>query len=435
MTRTARRRGLLALLMSLLMVLTVACAGTPEDPTAGDEPAADDTEAADSGTESGDVASGEAECPITIGISLPLTGDFSEPGKNIQQGYELWATTVNEAGGILGCDVELIFRDDASDPNRTVSDYEQLITRENVDFVFGPFSSRLVIPASQVAEEEKMLFIEPAGAAPEIFERGFEYLFYAAPAVADDHYNYLFEWLEGLPEDEKPKSVAVASLDDPFAQGTAYGLRDQLADAGYEIVVDEVYPPDQTDFSSIAARIADSNADLFIGGTQFEDSVGLTRAFQELGYQPKMAAMSTGPTLPEFTEAVGDAASGIVSPAGWSSRTEYPSNQEFVAAFEEEFGSEAHEDAANAFTVGQILQQAVEAVGCADPSDECQTALRDHIRETEFETVVGPLSFDEAGRPQSAHFIQQWQDGNIEIVLPEEEGVQTAEILYPKPEW
>lgn len=434
MQRSASRRGLLALLLSLMMVFLAACA-TPEDPTAGDDAADGGTETTDSGTDGADTASGEVDCPITIGISLPLTGDFSEPGKNIQQGYELWATTVNEAGGIIGCDVELIFRDDASDPNRTVSDYEQLITRENVDFVFGPFSSRLVIPASQVAEEEKMLFLEPAGAAPEIFERGFEYLFYAAPAVADDHYNYLFEWLEGLPDEEKPQTVAVASLDDPFAQGTAYGLRDQLADAGYDIVVDEVYPPDQTDFSSIAARIADSDADLFIGGTQFEDSVGLTRAFQELGYQPRMAAMSTGPTLPEFTEAVGEAATGIVSPAGWSSRTEYPSNQEFVTAFEDEYGSDAHEDAANAFTVGQILQQAVEAVGCADPSEECQTELRDHVRATEFETVVGPLSFDDAGRPQSAHFIQQWQDGKIEIVLPEEEGVQTSDILYPKPEW
>lgn len=432
MGSTSRRAAFWLALLSSFTLLVAAC-GTPEDPTAEGDPS--EAEATDAGGDSEAASSGEVECPITIGISLPLTGDFSEPGKNIQQGYELWAKVVNDAGGILGCDVELVFRDDASDPNRTVSDYEQLITQENVDFVFGPFSSRLVEPAAAVAEEEQMVFLEPAGAAPEIFEHGYEFLFYAAPAVADDHYNYMVEWLEGLPDEEKPQTVAVASLDDPFAQGTAYGFRDQLADAGYDIVVDEVYPPGQTDFSSIAARVADSNADLFIGGTQFEDSVGLTRAFQELGYQPKMAAMSTGPTLPEFKEAVGDAATGIVSPAGWSSRTEFPSNVEFVKAFEEEYGSEAHEDAANAYTVGEILQQAVEEVGCADPSDECQTSIRDYIRDNEFETVVGPLSWDEAGRPQSAHFIQQWQDGAIEIVLPEEEGVQTSDILYPKPEW
>jgi branched-chain amino acid transport system substrate-binding protein len=48
---------------------------------------------------------------------------------------------------------------------------------------------------------------------------------------------------------------------------------------------------------------------------------------------------------------------------------------------------------------------------------------------------VGPLSFDEAGRPQSAHMIQQWQGGEIHIVLPEDSQAVTAELQYPKGEW
>jgi branched-chain amino acid transport system substrate-binding protein len=371
----------------------------------------------------------DADGPIRIGVSLPLTGDFSEPGKGIQEGYDLWAADVNEAGGILGRTVEMIYRDDASDPNKVVSDYEQLISVENVDFVFGPFSTRLVVPASEVAEEERMLFLEPAGAAAEVFDRGLEYLFYTAPAVADDHYNYLAEYLIGLPEDERPETVAVASMDDPFAQGTAYGLRDKLAEAGIEVVADEVYPPGVTDYSTIAAVIADADADVFVGGTQFEDSVGLLRAFEELDYRPPYMAFSTGPTLPEFEEAMGDAGNGILSPVGWHAASGYPTNDEFVASFQETFDADPHEDAANGYTVGQVLHQAVEAVGCADPSDECQTELRDYIRDNTFETVVGPLSFDEAGRPEQAHMIQQWIDGEIEIVLPADSDVQTAEII------
>lgn len=424
--------------VGVVALLAAACGGTPEDPTAGGETeTSQETEAAD-GTETAaetEAAAGEGDCPVTVGISLPLTGDFSEPGKGIQQGYELWAETVNERGGLLGCDVELIFRDDASDPNKAVSDYEQLITVENVDLVFGPFSSRLVIPTSEVAEEHGMLFVEPAGAAPEVFERGLEMLFYAAPAVANDHYNYLAEWILALPEDQRPQTLAVASLDDPFAQATAYGLRDKLAEGGVEVVADEVYPPETTDFSSIAAKIADADADAFVGGTQFEDSVGLVRAFQELGYQPDLAAFSTGPTLPEFPEAVGGAADGILSPVGWHDEADYPTNQEFVEAFRAKYDDEPHEDAANGYTVGQIVAQAVEAVGCANPSPECQQQLADHIRTNEFETVVGPLSFDEAGRPQAAHMIQQWIDGSVEIVLPEDSPVQTAEIVHPKPAW
>ncbi len=367
--------------------------------------------------------------PIRIGVSLPLTGDFSEPGEGIQQGYDLWAADVNAAGGILGRPVELIYRDDVSDVNKVVSDYEQLISVEDVDFVFGPFSSRLVIPASEVAEDEQMVFLEPAGAAPEVFERGLEFLFYAAPAVADEHYDYLADYLTALPEGERPETVAVASMDDPFAQGTAYGLRDQLAEAGIEVVADEVYPPGTTDYSNIAAKIADTDADVFVGGTQFEDAVGLLRAFEELGYRPPYMAFSTGPTLPEFTEAVGDARNGILSPVGWSQEATFESNPEFVASFQETFDTDPHEDAANGYTVGQVLNQAVEAVGCADSSEECQTSVRDFIRDNEFVTVVGPLSFDEAGRPEQAHMIQQWIDGEVEIVLPAGSDVQTAELI------
>ena len=384
-----------------------------------------------SGADTTEPAAADGE-PIRIGVSLPLTGDFSEPGKGIQEGYELWAADVNEAGGILGRHVEMIYRDDASDPNKVVSDYEQLISVENVDFVLGPFSSRLVIPASTVAEEEQMLFLEPAGAAAEVFERGLEFTFYTAPAVADDHYDYLAEYLLALPEDERPTTVAVASLDDPFAQGTAYGLRDQLEAGGMEIVADEVYPPGTTDYSTIAAGIADADADVFIGGTQFEDTVGLVRAFEELAYEPDYMAFTTGPTLPEFEEAVGDAANGILSPVGWSADATYETNPEFVASFQEMYDAEPHEDAANGYTAGQILHQAIEAVGCADNSDECQISLRDYVRDNEFVTVVGPLSFDDAGRPESAHMIQQWIDGAVEIVLPAGSDVQTAELVAPR---
>ncbi|MFB4264950.1 amino acid ABC transporter substrate-binding protein [Nonomuraea sp. GTA35] len=376
---------------------------------------------------------GQQQGPVKIGISLPLTGDFSEPGKGIQEGYKVWADQVNAKGGLLGRKVELIFRDDASDPNRVSSDYESLITQDKVNLVFGPFSSRLVIPAAKVAESYGMLFVEPAGAAAEVFEQGFRRLFYAAPAIASDHYNYLADYIIKLPADRRPKTAAYASLDDPFAQGTAYGLRDKLAAAGIKTVVDEVYPPETTDFAPIAAKIAAAKPDLVVGGTQFEDSVGLVRALQELRVQPKLAAFSTGPTLAEFPAAVKGAAEHILSPVGWSATATFPGNQEMVKRYKELFGGDANEDAANGYTVGQIVEAAVNAVKCVDPTKECQDKLTEHIRQGTFETVVGPLSFDDKGRPEQAHMIQQYVNGKIEIVLPEQ--AKTAGLVYPKREW
>jgi branched-chain amino acid transport system substrate-binding protein len=381
---------------------------------------------------SGEGGESDSKDPIVIGVSLPLTGDFSEPGKGVQRGYEAWAKIVNDKGGLIGRKVEIKVLDDQSNADRVVSDYEQLIGQDQVDLVFGPFSTRLVVPSARVAEEYGMLFVEPAGAAPEVFEQGFKNLFYAAPAVADDHYNLLAEHIIAMPEGERPKTVAYAAMDDPFAQGTAYGLKAKLEEAGLETVVDEVYPPNTTDFGSVAAKVANSKADMVVGGTQYQDAVNLIVALRQLNYQPDIAAFSTAPTNPEFTKAIGAKTEGILAPTGYTPKAPFPSNQEFVKAYTEQEGTPPAEDEANAYTTGQVVAAAVEAVGCAEQG-ECQQKLVDWLHENEVETVVGPLKWDEAGRPQGAHMIQQYVDGKIQIVMPED--VKEADFIFPKPKW
>ena len=379
-----------------------------------------------------DGGSGSTDDPILVGISLPLTGDFSEPGKGVQRGYEAWAKITNDKGGLLGRQVELKILDDQSNADRVVADYEQLIGKDNVDIVVGPFSTRLVVPAARVAEEYGMLFVEPAGAANEVFQQGFKNLFYAAPAVANDHYNHLAEYLLALPPGQRPTTAAYAAMDDPFAQGPAYGLKAKLEAGGVRTVVNEVYPPNTTDFGSIAAKIAASKADMVVGGSQYQDGVNLIVALQQLNYQPKLAAFSTAPTSPEFAAAIGNKTEGILAPTGYTQKASYPSNVEFVQKYTAQVGSPPEEDEANAYTTGQVVAAAVTAVGCAEQG-ECQKKLVDWVRGNKVETVVGPLTWDATGKPQGAHMIQQWVGGQIQIVLPA--AAKEAEIVYPKPAW
>ena len=49
-----------------------------------------------------DSSSDDSSEPITIGASLPLTGEFSQPGQAAKQGYEVWQEMVNSNGGLLG---------------------------------------------------------------------------------------------------------------------------------------------------------------------------------------------------------------------------------------------------------------------------------------------------------------------------------------------
>ncbi len=368
--------------------------------------------------------------PIKLGASLPLTGDFSEPGTAAKMGYELWVEQVNKAGGLLGRQVEFVLYDNASDPDTAVADYERLITKDKVDLVVGPFSSRLVIPTSEVAAKYGYAFPEPAGGAPHVFDRGLTNIFFCQPAPGADQSIPFAAYILSLPADVRPKTLAVVSADDPFNLGVVEKAEKLLTAGGLTSVLKEVYPPETKDFSSIAAKVADLNPDLILGGTIFEDSVGQIQAYVEAGYQPRGAFFTTGPSLPkEFSEALGKATEGVFSAISWYEDSTTETNPEFVAAFHAKYGPDPiAEDSANAFTVGQVLQQAVESTRSID-----NAKLIEEMHKATFKTVVGPLKFDEVGRPQGSFMILQWQGGKYVIVYPD--FAKQAEPIWPKPEW
>lgn len=444
-----KRFGLL--LTILLAILLAAC--TPQAATpateATQEPmaTAEQTEAVEPTEAVTEEATGEATVeateaateaapsgePIVIGASLPLTGDFAEPGSAALQGYQVWVELVNQSSGLLGRPVELKYYDNASDQDTAVADYERLITVDQVDLVVGPFSSRLVIPTSEVAARYGYAFVEPAGGAPDVFNRGLDNLFFAQPARGAQQADPFADYLFSLPEDQQPKTFAIVSQDDPFTLGVMDRLQGLLEDGGMEMVFHEVYAPETTDFSAIAIQVAAEDPDLIIGGTILEDSVGQIRAYQEAGYQPRFAFFTTGPSLPgPFREALGDDTEGIFAAISWFPEANEFQNAEFVAKYVEMFGGEEAdipEDAANAFTVGQVLQQAAENIGSID-----NEALIQELHSATFDTVVGPLSFDDTGAPQGSFMLLQWQGNSFVIVGPPERA-QAEPLPPPKPEW
>lgn len=378
--------------------------------------------------------SGEKE-PLLIGLSISLTGMFSQEGKGQKKGYEAWASVVNENGGLLGRKVELLIRDDRSDPAAMTSIYERLITVDNVDMVLAPFSSLLTIPASEVAEKYEMLFVEGAAIAPEVFNRGLKFLFYADNSLTDGYGVGFADFILSLPEDQKPETAAYPSVDDPFAQPVVESIRKKLEADGIETVYQELYPPETVDLSPVAAKIAETGADIVAAGTTFQDGVNLIRGMKEIGYQPEAFFSSGAPaTAPEFKQALGGAVEGVFGPISWTVDFPTPGNEEFVDAYSELFGGPPDgEDAAQSYSAGEVLEAAVKAVG----SIEDQSALADWLRDNTVETIQGPVSWDETGAPASIEglTILQYQEGEIEVVAGAAPDYLTSEPIYPKPTW
>jgi branched-chain amino acid transport system substrate-binding protein len=369
---------------------------------------------------------------IKIGASLPLTGDFSEPGVAAQRGYEIWQEQVNEAGGLLGSDVEMIVKDDQSDQNLVVTDYNALIQNDEVDLLLGTFSSLLNLPASAVAERNQMVYVEPAGGSPEMFSRGFEYLFFAQQATADHQADLFAEWAGGLPADQKPKTAAYVIADDPFGGPVAEGIKEQLEAAGVDTVYSEVYPPETVNFDAIASAIAADEPDLIAQGSAgLADGVNLVRALIKVGYSPKQLFQASTPSFADqYSDAIGiENTEGVFYAVSYHVDSPTTGNEEFLAAYREKYDGDPAEDAADAYAAAQVLQAAVEAVGEID-----QEAIKDWLHENTVDTILGPLSWDETGAPEQAFLLAQWQAGDEEIVLPEDAATSDT-IVNPKPGW
>ena len=371
----------------------------------------------------------DVECPISVAGSISLTGNFAQQGTAVRKGYEAWRDEVNRGGGLLGCQVELTLRDDASDEQKAVANYEDFVSSSEVDLLVGPFSSRLVIPTSQVAEENRMLFVEPFGSAPEVFNRGFKFLIYAGPALAGDRARLLGKWLIERPPADRPKRAAYANLDDPFARSITEPIRQELEKAGIQTVAKEVYP-EQADFPTLAARIAASQPDFFFGGTTEADAVDLTRALAGRNdFRPRYLALDAA--LTSFWNDVGrDVGQGIITLLDWTPDLPLPGNARFLKAYRDTFKTDPEGDiAVHSYLVGEIVAAAVKGAGCADSSDTCQQRLADFVHQNTIDTVFGTQKWDEAGRPTGFALVGQWIDGKAEVVLSADPKIPTRQIV------
>ncbi len=410
-----RKSRWLVVFVAVLAALVVAgCGGDDDD---GD------------GGGGGDSGGGE---PIKVGASLPLTGEFSEPGKAAEQGYKVWEAMVNESGGLIdGRKVEMVIKDDQSNQNTIVADYNALISRDQVDMLLGTFSSLLNLPASAVAERNRMLYVEPAGGAPELFDRGFKYLFFAQQATADKQGDVWANWLTtDVPENERPKTAAYPTLDDPFAQPTSEGIEKILSGAGIKTVYRKTYTIDNPNLDAIANAVKATGAELVVNGATFEDGVGMVRALRKANYTPEWFYQTTAPSLgDQYRKAIGEGTTeGVFYAVSHSKEAPTTGNKEFVAKYQEMYGgTEVPEDAADAYATAQVMQAAVDAVGTVERDQ--QIKLADWLRENEVDTILGPLSWDEQGRPEGEFLVGQWQNGVPEIVLPDE--AATSEKIIP----
>lgn len=403
----------------------------------------------------------EAE-PIKIGASLPITGGFAINGEKHRDGYQLCVDLINEKGGLLDRPVELIVSDNQSDVETTMAQVERFMNVDDVDLMFGTFSSKLTFPMSSALEQAGMVHPIPSGAALRIYMRGYETPFYfqqkAAEFVGQSPINMIAEL---VPEGDQPATAALVFADDFFAGSIANGLlggdvevegEDDvvslapglISEAGMELVYEEMWPEEGfSDWITLANTIKESGAEYLFGLTASPDeAIQLVRALETVEYQPKGVYLSQG-SQQEFADALGESADGITIHAAWHPAVQWEgllagevyTNQDFQDDFEAKFGRAGDEDEAIPFALCQGIEQAVRATGSTDNA-EIIAWLAARTAADPVKTIIGDRYWDEKGLPIDADFVMvQWQDGELAFVYPVGEFPGTSDLVWPKPEW
>ena len=374
--------------------------------------------------------------PVTIGVSLSLSGDFAADGQAFQRGYQLWAADQNARGGLLGHPVKLQILSDASSPAQVVSNYQKLIGSDKDALVFGPFSSLLTLPSARVAARYGYAFVEGAGGAPSVFGAGLKNVFDVSIPVKDNLVTWA-QWIASMPASERPKTAAYATVNDPFTQPQIPPAQQILQGAGVKTLSSKVFPAEVADYTPIATQMASEKPDVtVIGSVDVPTVSAFVHAFIQQHFSPKAFIATSGPDQgAAFVKAVGSGnQNGIFVPNGWFGGFKKADSQQMVKEYIAKYGgtaSDVNADVAEAYSVGQVLAQAVHATNSLDNA-KIVNYLKSGVT---LDSVQGPVKFDSVGENIAQKTLTfQWQRANLEQTLPTTTPGSKPPV-FPKPAW
>jgi branched-chain amino acid transport system substrate-binding protein len=395
-----------------------------------------------SSTSASSSSTASSSTPITIGASLSLTGDFSADGQAYEKGYELWANDVNAKGGLMGHKVVLKILNDNSSPTQVTTNYTTLISADHVDLTFGPFSSLLTTPADSTVAHYGYAFVEGAGGAPTVFDspanEADHNIFDVSLPIKDEMVPFV-NYIASLPASQRPKTAAYPMADDPFADPPVQLAQSMLQALGVKTVYSKIFPEEVADYKAPADQVAATGAQVVVlGSTDVPTVSAFMQAFEQQHYTPKMFIAAAGPDQgAAFVSVVGKGnAVGMMVPDGWYPGYDNAASQAMVQEYVSKYGgtaSDVNADVAEAYSVGQVMAQAVTATGGTDNA-KIISYLHSGVTLT---SVQGPVKFDSLGENgASAAFVFQWQNGgnSFNQVLPVGAAGSVA-ILATKPAW
>ncbi|WP_438315221.1 ABC transporter substrate-binding protein [Sporosarcina sp. FA9] len=376
---------------------------------------------------------------VKIGTILPLSGAAAQLGENSKKSIDMAVEEINENGGIKslgGAKLEIVYGDSQGKPPVGVSEAERLLSNKDIVLLNGAWQSGVTLPASEVAERNKKVWLAPVASDDSVTSRGFEYVFRIADTSAMRVAGQV-EFINYLSTIDPIKTVALVYENTAWGQGVANSWKEQLPAAGYEIVLEEGYDGNAAELTPVATKVKSAKPDAVLMVSYLKDATLLTKAFTEQKVTPKaFIATSGGYADAEYLNNVGDAPLGFFDIAAWEADVNRPFSKETNDKFIEKYGhgmnGEMVKEYVGIYTIADVLERA----GSVDSEKIRDAFASTNIVEGPTQMYAKTINFDETGTlPEPGLVFTQFQevDGKVQrvTVFPLEDARDGAEIVYP----
>jgi branched-chain amino acid transport system substrate-binding protein len=352
---------------------------------------------------------------ITLGASVPLTGNLARAGVYYRDAYQFAVDTINDKGGVTIGDMKyrlaLQVLDNQSDSSLAVRQHVNLATRNRVNFLLGTYSSNDVLAGAAIAERYQVPMVQGGGASGRIFSRGYKYVFGTLPP-AEDYFRSTIDMLQQLTP--VPKTGALISGDDPFDLTVATGTRALLQKAGLEVALHQQYSERAPNFDNILTLIQSRNPDVLLWSGHEAAAVNFIRLSKRRNVSPKlMASFTAAVPSASFRSTLGNDANYAFGMTPWLASEHkkdrwFGDASQFAKTYEEKFGYAPDYHSAAAVATVEAMVFAMEAAGTFEAG-----FVRDAIAKLDFESLYGRIRFGKNGQIEIPQTVIQIQNGNV----------------------
>ncbi|MDE0467216.1 MAG: ABC transporter substrate-binding protein [Candidatus Poribacteria bacterium] len=341
---------------------------------------------------------------ITIGMVVSVTGKDAEPyGLPMKRGFELAQEEIN-----MLSDTNLMFvtEDDQSSEEGAIVAVQQLVD-QGVPVIVGIAISDYLEDAFPIAQKAGVVAFSSVSSAAGLSTLIGDYVFRAPIAVDIMNPSGVKATHEKL---GYTKVALIYDAADTYSTSSNDELKKALAASGVEILTEETFQTDDTDFTQQLTNIMNMAPDaLFISALSVEMTQVVIQA-GDLGIPDTVQLIVPDLTAKEIQQ-VGDAAEGAIAFSSWTSLSNVPGNQDFIQKYQAKYGIDAEPWAAQSYATLYILANAI-----ANAKSTDSTAIRDALAQTmDFPTILGNFSFDAGGEGVYDPIVLMVKDGALQL--------------------